>query len=104
MGRERHVSIVLDEGRDCDEYISGEIVDEQEMTSEVTPEGEAPYLITKITVVGYRKQYNPNYGDNKLCKCGHTYYRHFDSWEGMMPVGCKYCGCDEFVLAEDAND
>ena len=101
MKKERHVSILLDEGRDYDEYISGEIVDEQDMTSEVTPEGEAPYLITKITVVGYRKQYNPNYGDNKLCKCGHTYYRHFDSYEGMNPVGCKYCSCDEFVPVEE---
>lgn len=101
MKKERHVSILLDEGRDYDEYISGEIIDERDMTSEVTPESEAPYLITKITVVGYRKQYNPNYGDSKLCKCGNTYYSHFDPYKGMSPVGCKYCGCDEFVPAED---
>ena len=100
MDEERHVSIVLDEGRDFDEYISAEIVDEQKLISIGRPESEVPYLITKITVVGYRKQYNPNYGDDKLCKCGHTYYRHFDSYGGMAAVGCKYCCCDEFVPAE----
>ena len=36
--------------------------------------------------------YDPNFGDQKLCKCGHHYYRHFDSYEDMNPVGCKYCG------------
>lgn len=36
-------------------------------------------------------QYDPNYGDNKECLCGHPYYRHFDTYEDMAPVGCKYC-------------
>lgn len=49
----------------------------------------------------YIKQYDPNYGDNKLCKCGHTYYRHFDTYEDMYPVGCKYCGCYEFIPREE---
>ena len=34
-----------------------------------------------------------------LCECGHAYYRHFDSYQGMSPVGCKYCHgqCNGFV-------
>lgn len=41
--------------------------------------------------------YDPEYGDDRECKCGHTYYRHFDSYENMDPTGCKYCGCGGFV-------
>ena len=40
--------------------------------------------------------YDPEYGSEKLCQCGHPYYRHFDPYEGMQPVGCKYCSCDRF--------
>lgn len=40
--------------------------------------------------------YDENFGDDKICKCGHSYYRHFDSWDNMYPVGCKYCGCNDF--------
>ena len=40
--------------------------------------------------------YNPDYGDDKVCQCGHRYYRHFDTYEDMKPVGCKYCSCDLF--------
>lgn len=43
--------------------------------------------------------YDPEYGDDKECLCGHAYYRHFDSYEDMSPVGCKYCRCYTFVLA-----
>lgn len=35
--------------------------------------------------------YDPKFGDARLCKCGHAYYRHFDPFEDMAPVGCKYC-------------
>ena len=60
---------------------------------------EEPYIIEQvITTV---RKYNPNYGDERLCKCGHTYYRHFDSWPDydgntMEPIGCKYCLCYTF--------
>lgn len=37
--------------------------------------------------------YDPEFGDHRECKCGHTYERHFDPYEGMMAVGCKYCDC-----------
>ena len=56
---------------------------------------EKPYLTEIITQE--IKKYNPNYGDDRLCECGHTYYRHFDSWEEMDNVGCKYCRCYEFI-------
>lgn len=42
------------------------------------------------------RKYNPEYGDEKICKCGHPYHRHFDSYEEMSDVGCKYCGCFYF--------
>lgn len=48
--------------------------------------------------------YDPSFGDNKLCRCGHTYERHFDTYDNMSPVGCKYCGydCDGFEYDPDA--
>lgn len=54
-----------------------------------------PYYI--IVTVGETQAYNPNYGDNRTCKCGHPYYRHFDTYEDMYPCGCKYCQCFNFV-------
>ena len=35
--------------------------------------------------------YDANFGDDKLCECDHPYYRHFDTYDNMAPVGCKYC-------------
>lgn len=61
---------------------------------------QMPYLVTERIVIDLA--YNPEYGDHRLCACGHTYDRHFDSYEDMEPVGCKYCGCFEFV--EKLND
>lgn len=52
-------------------------------------------LLTRIPVLG-DKPYDPNFGDDKVCKCGHHYYRHFDGYEGNRPVGCKYCECHAF--------
>lgn len=63
---------------------------------------EKPYIITIRTVED--RAYNPNYGDDRICECGHSYYRHFDSWEDMQPDGCKYCPCYEFVELEDGKD
>jgi hypothetical protein len=56
-----------------------------------------PYLCSYVITI--ENKYNPNYDNDKLCKCGHSYYRHFDSYEDMDPVGCKYCGCQNFELA-----
>lgn len=43
--------------------------------------------------------YDPSFGDDKECVCGHQYYRHFDTYWAMMPVGCKYCEWREFRAA-----
>lgn len=50
---------------------------------------EKPYIIKMVET----KHYNPNYGDNRLCVCGHPYYRHFDTYEDMEACCCKYCDC-----------
>lgn len=63
-------------------------------------EPEQPYLV--IHTVDTEKKYNPNYDKGeiqKVCKCGHTYDRHFDSYEEMEAVGCKYCRCHNFEEA-----
>lgn len=44
-----------------------------------------------------RGKYNPLYGDNRICTCGHSYVRHFDPFEDMDAVGCKYCICNQFT-------
>ena len=59
---------------------------------------QEPYL--KETVVTVVRKYNPDYGDDIVCRCGHPYYRHFDTYEDMYPCGCKYCGRFEFVLPD----
>ena len=56
--------------------------------------GTDPYLIESVTTKV--KKYNPSYGDDRTCKCGHSYYRHFDSCNHMEDVGCIYCDCDTF--------
>lgn len=53
---------------------------------------EPPYL-EKIVI---ERHYNPAYGDDRICKCGHRYYRHFDGYEDNYHCGCKYCGCYNF--------
>lgn len=56
---------------------------------------EKPYVEHVVITTEYR--YNPNYGDDRVCVCGHPYYRHFDTYEEMDACGCKYCQCHEFV-------
>lgn len=59
---------------------------------------EPPYFITKT--IETHHSYNPKYGDDRICECGHPYYRHFETYEQMAAVGCKYCGCYEFKEAK----
>jgi hypothetical protein len=54
------------------------------------------FLLERVPVYGHAA-YDKAFGDERVCACGHTYYRHFDSYEQMAPVGCKYCDCDHFV-------
>jgi hypothetical protein len=58
---------------------------------------EKPFL-EKVVVV---EMYNPKYGDDRECVCSHSYYRHFDTYDNMANVGCKYCGCDRFQESGD---
>ena len=62
-----------------------------------TDKTKSPYIVD----ISVRKKYkyNPEFGDDKVCKCGHSYYRHFDSYEKMDNVGCKYCQCHNFEEA-----
>jgi hypothetical protein len=56
-------------------------------------------LDVKIAMEDLLKEYDaydPIFGDDKECKCGHPYYRHFDTYDKMAPIGCKYCECREF--------
>ena len=56
---------------------------------------EKPYIEREVTMT--LREYNPKFGDERVCQCGHVYYRHFDSYAGMDDVGCKYCECGTFV-------
>lgn len=58
---------------------------------------ERPYKIKIFTKNVVRYEYNKNYGDERKCKCGHEYYRHFDTYDKMFPCGCKYCECSKFI-------
>ncbi len=55
-----------------------------------------PYIPVRVK----RYVYNPAFGDDKVCQCGHEYHRHFDSYENMRNVGCKYCGCKRWRAPE----
>ena len=56
-------------------------------------------MTKKIVITETLRLYNPKFGDDKVCKCGHSYDRHFDSYEDMAAVGCKYCQCFDFEEA-----
>lgn len=58
------------------------------------------YLLEKKVEIKFERKWNPNYSQHKICKCGHPYHRHFDSYEDMRAVGCKHCDCWTF---EDMN-
>lgn len=53
-----------------------------------------PEFVTKIRNLLSPLAWDPNRDQQQRCVCGHTYERHFDSYEDMAPVGCKYCGSD----------
>ncbi len=74
-----------------------ELVDKYEK-GKMSISNSSPY-ITEYSVETTRK-YNPSFGDDKTCECGHSYYRHFDSYEEMEACGCKYCSCYDFKLAK----
>lgn len=55
------------------------------------------YLYKINIKVEEEKLYNKSYGDERICECGHSYEKHFDSYCNYWAVGCKYCECDDFV-------
>jgi hypothetical protein len=70
----------------------------EEFDAEFIGSTTEPYLrYRRLDVV---EMYNPNYGDNRMCKCGHAYARHFDLYESESAGTCKYCGCTKFEEAK----
>lgn len=69
----------------------------------MTDSDELPYIKKRISRTV--RLYNPNYGNDRICVCGHPYYRHFDPFEpkNEQDVGCKYCFCDSFKEASPAQ-
>ena len=59
-------------------------------------------LIDAWSITKSPPKYDSNFGDDRICKCGHPYYRHFDTYENMRPVGCKYCLC--YMFKEKTDD
>jgi hypothetical protein len=57
-----------------------------------------PYILEEVVAIV--RKYNPDYGDNRVCECGHAYHRHFDWMEDNEACGCKYCDCYTFVEKE----
>jgi len=55
-----------------------------------------PYITKEVTTVTIERSWNPLYDPDAICICGDTYVRHFDPYNKMEAVGCKYCRCDEF--------
>lgn len=55
---------------------------------------ENPFIIVQ------KVYYNPEYGDDRVCECGHSYYKHFDRYSEMEFCGCKHrghlCDCEGF--------
>lgn len=80
-----------------DYILMKKLVDNYEK-NEFDTSNKGPYIVTFS--VNVHKEYNPHFGDDRECQCGHSYYRHFDSYEGMEACGCKYCGCYHFELAQ----
>lgn len=62
---------------------------------------ENPYLEKTFTVTS--KQYNPNYGDDRICECDHRYIKHFELLDIPIPSPCKLCGCESFNEKKEAE-
>lgn len=56
-----------------------------------------PYKVYDVIIRKRVFAFNEHYPQDNRCICGHLYHRHFDSYEDWAPVGCKYCGCREFI-------
>lgn len=54
----------------------------QESSLKLVDNSAEPYL--EVVTIEETRKYNPNYGDDRVCKCGHPYYRHFDSYDDNL--------------------
>ncbi len=80
-----------------DDYqLMKELIEEYESGNKSNTDG--PYIVNYYVEVS--KSYNKSFGDDKECECGHSYYRHFDTYENMEACGCKYCDCWHFKLTQ----
>lgn len=55
--------------------------------------------VMEVLRFGTKPRWDANVDQDQPCanpSCGHPYHRHFDSYEDMAPVGCKYCSCSTF--------
>lgn len=75
--------------------VADQLVDIIALADKLGMDDAAEKIQTLIEV--QRAKYDSNFGDDVICKCGHPYYRHFDTYENMYPVGCKYCECFTFI-------
>lgn len=57
--------------------------------------------LEKPTIANVGKSYDKKMGDDKICICGHSYFKHFDSFRDMEHIGCKYCPCKNFEAREE---
>lgn len=73
-----------------------ELTEELETASHERCREIARSALSMVTIFGY-EDYDAKIGDDKICECGHAYYRHFDTYDDMRPVGCKYCCCNKFT-------
>ena len=64
-------------------------------------EADSPYSLHYR--VYKEKCYREDYGDDRVCVCGHPYHRHFDGYEDNAAVGCKYCRCCDFREDKEAT-
>jgi hypothetical protein len=62
----------------------------------------ASFFIEKVQAE-IDRLWNPDFNQDALCECFHLYHRHFDSYDNMEFVGCKYCGCYDFKENDDPS-
>jgi hypothetical protein len=59
---------------------------------------ELSRIFEVVSIIDYEinRLWDENKNQDAECVCGHVYHRHFDSYEDMYPIGCKYCECETF--------
>lgn len=75
----------------------------EDVTNKKPTTTSEPYIETEIVEVNKKRYHNPDFGDDKMCECGHKYYRHFDGTldKEDQACGCKYCECWTFKEKKD---